>query len=157
MQNFLANIDSAFPLLFGGALGWIALWIGASILYRKLKGKPLFPRKADHAVFYESSVSGCSNRNFFTKLGGARNCLTVAVTDSALIVQPIFPFNLMFLPEIYGLEYSIPRTQIHAVSEKNAFLGKVVTLVFSMPDGNEHSIDLRLREMDKFLKVLAER
>ncbi|MBF0408695.1 MAG: hypothetical protein HQM10_15210 [Candidatus Riflebacteria bacterium] len=124
MQNILSNIDTAFPVLFGGALAWIALWIVASIFYRRSKGKPFFPRKSDHDAFYESTGSGRSNRNFFTRLGGARNCLTVAVTDNSLIVQPKFPFNLMFLPEIYDLEYSIPKNRIHTIEERKFFFGK---------------------------------
>lgn len=157
MQNWLSNIEDAFPVLFGGAIGWIMLWIGASIFYRKSKGKPIFPRKPEHPVFFESSGSGHSNRNFLTKLGGARNCLSVAVTEDSLIVQPIFPFNLMFLPEIYGLEYNIPRKNIRTIVEKKAFLGRIVTLEFATSDGEQHSIELRLRGMDQFLKALGTR
>lgn len=148
-------MEDAFPVLVGGAFAWIALWIGASILYRGSRGKPIFPRKPDHTLFFERYGSGNSNKNLLTKLGGASNCLSVAVTNDSLIVQPIFPFNLMFLPEIYGLEYDIPRKNIRSVIEKKALLGRVTTLEFSTTDGKQHSIDLRLRGMDQFLQALG--
>lgn len=105
MKGWLADIP--FPVLFGTAIAWIGLWVGASIIYRKSRGKPLFPRKPQDAAFFESNASGHSNRNRLTKLGGARNCLSVAVTKDAVVIQPRFPFNLMFLPEIYDFEYTI--------------------------------------------------
>ena len=152
MQEWLEDV---FPAVFGGALGWILLWIGASIVYRKSRGKPIYPRKPDHTLFFEATGSGNSNRNLLTKLGGASNCLHVAVTKDSLIVRPMFPFNLMFLPEIYGFEYDIPRKSIRSVVEKKAFLGRITTLEFSTPDGEQHSIDLRLCNTDQFLQALG--
>jgi hypothetical protein len=154
---WLSNIEDVFPIFFGGALGWILIWVGSSIFYRKSKGKPIFPRKPENTLFFESSGSGHSNRNLITKLGGARNCLSVAVTKDSLIVQPIFPFNLMFLPEIYGLEYNIPRKNIQTIVEKKAFLGRIVVLEFSTSGGERHSIELRLRGMDQFLAALGKK
>ncbi|MGH8649960.1 MAG: hypothetical protein ACREUP_11760, partial [Burkholderiales bacterium] len=73
-------------------------------------------------------------------------------THDTFIDQPIFPFNLMFLPEIYGLEYRIPRKNIRSVVERKSFVGRrIINLEFSTPDGKQHSIDLRLRGMDQFL------
>ena len=157
MHEWFSSIDDAFSVLFGGALAWVALWIAASVIYRGSRGKPIFPRKPDHTLFFERYGSGNSNKNLLTKLGGASNCLSVAVTRDSLIVRPIFPFNLMFLPEIYGLEYDIPRKNIRSVVEKEALLGRITTLEFSTPDGEQHSIDLRLRSMDKFLQALEEK
>ena len=156
MPDVFANLDSAFPLLFSAAFAWVLLWILASVIYRKSMGKPLIPRKPDNTLFFESTGSGHSNQNLFTRLGGARNCLSVAITDKALIIQPTFPFNLMFLPEIYGLEYNIPRENIHSMSVKEAIFGRTVTLEFTRADGTTNSIDLRLRGADQFLKVIKQ-
>jgi hypothetical protein len=82
--------------------------------------------------------------------------LSVAITENALIVQPIFPFNLFFLPEIAGLEYNIPKGAIRAVAENNAFLGSTVTVDFTTPELGERSITLRLRNTDQFLKDMAD-
>ncbi len=84
-----------FPFL---AVGWIVFVIGVSIVFRRSRGKPLFPKVPVDAIYVEKSASG----------RWASNCLLVAVTQKALSVVPKFPFNLMFLPEVYGLERTIP-------------------------------------------------
>src|SRR4029453_18668639 len=80
-----------------------------SIVYRTIKGKnyPVIPER--DITFTERWVSGSSQKNLLTKLGGASNCLSVTLSGSALVVRPMFPFNLMFLPEIYDLEHVIAR------------------------------------------------
>ena len=118
MKEFINFIEAHRSLSFVGPLVWILLWVVASIIYRSSRGKAILPSKPKNSLFCEGWASGHSNTNIFTKLGGARNCLLVAVTPDALIIQPRFPFNLMFLPEIYGLEYRIPGLNIRAV-EKN--------------------------------------
>lgn len=91
-------------LAFVVPVGWLSAWIVGSIIYRQRTGKPLFPRVPDNAVFAEAWRSGRSLKNLLTRVGGARNCLLVYVADGAVTIVPVFPFNLMFLPEIYGLE-----------------------------------------------------
>ena len=70
------------------ALGPFVLWIGASILYRRLQGKPILFFGVRDATYQQRSASGHSNRRWLTKLGGARNCLVVAVARGRLIVRP---------------------------------------------------------------------
>ena len=147
-------MESIFPLLSGGAITWVVLCIGASILYRRAKDKPILSRKPDDTIYYETSGSGCSNQNLITKFGGAQNCLIVAVTKDSFIVEPKFPFNLMFLPEIFGLEHHVSKKNISSIVEKSRFLGKSVTVEFSTSDGKCQSIELRLRKMDAFLIAL---
>jgi hypothetical protein len=147
-------MDTSFLLQFAFNLVGIVLWIIASVIYRKIKGKPLVPRKPDRSVFFERRASGCSNLNFLTKLGGARRCLLVAVTDNALIIQPMFPFNLMFLPEFYGLEHNILLKDIHTVEDKMGIFRRKVRLGFMDSNKTEHSIDLWLREVNQFLEAL---
>jgi hypothetical protein len=81
--------------------------IAASVLYRRARGKPIMSWDVPDAVFIEGTASGHSNRTWLTKLGGAHRCLVVAVTGTRLIIRPRFPCNLMFLPEVYGLEHDI--------------------------------------------------
>lgn len=92
---------------FALTAGWIAFVILASVLYRRGKGKPLLRPQFKQPLFLETWRSGHSLRSLITRLGGARNCLWVAVDEETLRVAPHFPFNLMFLPEIYGLEYNV--------------------------------------------------
>ena len=73
----------------------------------------------------------------------ASNCLLVAVTDTTLIVVPQFPFNLMFLPAIYGLERNIPLATIKVVEIVKGFLGKSVLITYGDTD---RRLRLKVRE-----------
>jgi hypothetical protein len=151
----LINIIKTHPSLsFVGPLAWIFLWVVASIIYRNSRGKPILPSKPKDSLFYEGWASGHSNTNIFTKLGGAHNCLLVAVTPDFLIIQPRFPFNLMFLPEIYGLEYRIPGLNIRTVEKKGRIFGKGVEIQFIDVGGGEKSVRLYLKRTDDFLAAI---
>lgn len=78
----------------------------------------------------------------------------VAVTPDSLIVQPRFPFNLMFMPEIYGLEYHIPGLNIRSV-EKKGTLFKGVEVQFIDTNGGEKSVRLYLKKTDEFISALG--
>ena len=104
--------DSSAGLLVYFPLFWIGGAVAASIAYRQISGKPIFPRMPPGAVYKERMASGWDDRNWLRRLGGANRCLMVSVTDRELVVTPFFPFNLMFLPELYGLELRVPLTSI---------------------------------------------
>lgn len=140
---------------FGIAIAWILLWTIVWVIYRTSKGKAIIPRKPKDSVFYEGWASGHSNRSFLTKLGGAHNCLLVAVVPDTLIIQPRFPFNLMFLPEIYDLEHRIPRTKIRSIRTKRGIFGKSVEVEFLSSTGDTRSVRLWLRKVDKFLAAIG--
>jgi hypothetical protein len=141
-------------LSFLGPLSWIFLWIAASIVFRRSRGKPIFPTKPQDSIFYERTASGHSHRNFLTAIGGARNCLMVAVTPQELIVQPWFPLNLMFLPEIYDLEHRIPRANIRGIKESRFVFGKTIRIDYLDLAGGMHAISLILRKPDDFLQSI---
>jgi hypothetical protein len=148
-------IHRYFEIAFASGIGWILLWVGASIVFRRNRGKEIIPRKPEGSIFYERTASGRSNLNFFTKIGGARNCLMVAITQQELIVKPWFPFNLMFLPEIYDLEHRIPRANILRIKKGSILFWKNITIELQDADGATHSITLMLRGQDDFLKALG--
>ncbi|MCW3107701.1 MAG: hypothetical protein JWQ09_2207 [Segetibacter sp.] len=133
---------------------WIGSFILASVIYRKSKGKPLYPRTPSDSIYSEKWASGYSNKNFITKLGGARNCLLVAITPTHLVISPLFPFNLMFLPEVYGLEYKIRKENLRKISESSKFLFKVVTLDFISESGESLSMSLKLKNNQFFIEKL---
>lgn len=139
------------PLL---VLTWIGFWIAASILYRKSRGKPIYPREPDNALYFESWASGHSRRNVFTVIGGARNCLMVAVTPEALIVRPRFPFNLLFLPEIYDLEYEVPRKSVCSVKTRDGLFNRSVRIELEPRPGERRTLQLQLKNRDEFLRAL---
>jgi len=131
---------------------WLAFFTGASILWRRRAGKPIFPRNPKNARFAERGCSGRSNRNLLTRIGGASRCLLVAVTDDRLIVSPFFPFNLMFLPEFYGLEHSIPARAIREVEDRQGLFRR--TILVSFDDPQPRQIELRVRDPDALLAAL---
>ncbi len=137
-----------FPVL------WIAGWITASILYRRQRGKPIFPRIPADAIFKERTASGYSLRNFLMRFGGASNCLLVAVTERELIVTPFFPFNLLFLPELYGLEYRAPNSSVQITRSGGGFAGRWIQLEIARVNDDPLRFALRLRKPDAFIAAL---
>lgn len=134
-----------FPLL------WIAGWIAASVIYRRIHGKPIFPGAPEGAVYKERSASGSNNGHWLRRIGGANRCLIVAVTGRELVVTPFFPFNLLFLPEIYGLEIRTPLSRIRKVEEHRWFFRDSVVVEFD--DGQ--SMRLILRDPAAFKRALG--
>ena len=97
------------------AFGWVTFVILASIVYGISANKPIFPKVATDAAYSERWASGPF----------AANCLLVYVTHDALSVVPRFPFNLMFLPEIYRLERTILLNSISAIKRNRTSTSNV--------------------------------
>jgi len=150
---WLEGVMRDHPLLFFAiAWGWIALWILGSIVFRTSRGKPIVSRLPQGALYTERSASGRSSGGFLRSLGGASRCLLVGVTHDELIVAPRFPFTLMFLPEIYGLEYRLPRRSVRAELRKGV-LHDYVRL--SLDTDPSRGFELRLDDPERFLAALA--
>ena len=116
-------IDRYFFVFFLGAWLWVAGVVAVSVVFRRRRGKPVFARLPASTRFSQRVASGWSEDNWLRSLGGASNCLMVAVTEKELIVTPFFPFTLMFLPEIWGLELRTPLSQIrHMETVQRLFL-----------------------------------
>jgi hypothetical protein len=127
-----------FPFV---AVAWIVFVISISVVFRRSKGKPVFPAVPDDAVYVDKRASG----------RWASNCLLVTITEKALSVVPKFPFNLMFLPEIYGLERTIPIRSIREVRRlRGSGLGNNVAV-----DYGESELRLKVRNPQAFVDVLA--
>jgi hypothetical protein len=90
-----------------------------------------------------------------TSIGGASNCLLVAVTDTELTVTPFFPFNLMFLGQFYGLEFRAPRSSIRSVEKKQGLFSTTILIRFEGDD--PAPFELRLRKADAFMRALEDR
>ena len=133
---------------------WIASWVTASILYRRSHSKPILFWTVDNADFIERSASGHSHHSWYAKLGGASRCLVVAVANGRLIVRPVFPFNLMFLPEIYGLEHDVPLDYVTHAELKVGMTQKSVELEFQDTHSKSHKVTLYLKEPERLLTLL---
>jgi len=137
-------------------LAWVAFCIALSVLLRLSRGAPIFPVIPRSALFRASWASGRSRKSFLTALGGARNCLLIGVTKEELIVVPCFPFNLMFLPEVFDLEHRVPRRDIISVDPANRLLrGDVTVIRFRRDDGRENEIELRVADGGDLRSALA--
>lgn len=130
---------------------WLPLLIAASVVYRRIHDKPIFPRLPADALYRESGASGVNNTHLLGKLGGAGRCLMVAVTRRNLLVTPFFPFNLIFLPEIYGLELRTPISAVRRVSD--ARWGFRDCILIELDDGR--SFKLVLKDAAAFRQALG--
>lgn len=130
------------PVLFLGLpVGWIALVLLLSTRNRKAAGRPIVPSVPANARYAERAASS----------GVAKNCVIVAVTPDALVVIPRFPFNLLFLPEIYRLEHSIPLRSIREARAASDGRGSNVVVRYGE---RGHKLRLRVRNPQAFLTAL---
>ena len=147
-------IQANFWLLYGVAIAWVFTITLVSVIFRKAKGKALLVVEPASALFTERWTSGRSLGNFIGRLGGARNCLFVAVTDDALIVRLHFPFSMLFLPEIYGLEMTVERARVRDVSLVSGLMGSRSLVTIEKPSGSRFQFELRLRDPEGFEQAL---
>jgi hypothetical protein len=103
--------------------------------------------------FGERAASGCSYKTMFTKLGGARNCLHVTVTDTKVWIRTVFPFSV--LVQQFDLEHRIPRASITSVPPKQSAFVRTILLDYRDDRGQTHRLWLALKKPDDFLKALS--
>lgn len=138
------NDGEPFGWTFWLTTGWLAFVILASILYRVRAGKPIFPKIPADTLFVEKKASG----------PWVSNGLIVAVTPDQLVVVPRFPGTLMFLPEIYRFERTIPRKAIRRATRTRSLLG--INVVVDYGDLGQ-KLRLKLRDPDAFIAALERR
>ena len=139
------------PLTFA----WLAGVITISILIRRRRGRPIFPKTPPDALYAERFGSGRSDDDVPGRIGGARNCLVIAVTRDELTICPFFPFNLGFLPNMYGLEHRVPRGSIRSVERRPGLLGDRVLIAFETDKA--HAVELEVRDARAFVRALGGR
>jgi len=150
VRSINSFVQQHFAVLMTAVAVWLLLATIASIVYRRRKGKQILATSPSDAIFFERWTSGRSNRNIFTKLGAANNCLLIALTPASVIICVHFPFNLFF-PEIFDLEQTIPRRNIVSAQRISS---KIIELTFQTPAGIKRSFNLRLKNPDSFLAAL---
>lgn len=111
-------------------------WAVGSITFlhysNKKKGLYFQDPESSNVIYSESSASGKSNKSFFSKIGGASNCLKIIITSNHLFVRPIFPI-LIFGPK-FDLIHKIPISQIQNIEKEKGSLKNSIYIEFS--DGN---------------------
>jgi len=128
----------------------LALVLVPSIVYRLTRSKKIPTIPKQDVLYFERWVSGVSHKNLLTKLGGANHCLSITLSQTALVIKPMAPFNLMFFAEIYDLEHAITRTSVQTI-KPNGDAGLIVEFE---SDGVPKRIDLTLRKRDEFFRAL---
>jgi hypothetical protein len=128
--------------LVWAAPAWIAALVLLSIVFRRARGRPIFPRAPKHALFVERMASSRV----------ASKCLIVAVTEQALTVTPFFPFNLMFLSEIFGMEHHILLADIAAATVTERLFGPNVIVTY---DEAQRTLGLRVGDPAGLVAALA--
>ncbi len=121
--------------------------------YRRHKCGIVFPPlESVRNVFHEGMASGSSHKNWWTKLGGARNCMRVTVTDTEVWLRSFFQFSL--LAGDFYLEHRIPLSSISSAELRNSAFRRFVLLDFNLADGSNRRVQLFLRGPDASLSSL---
>ena len=129
------------------SFGWVALVIAGSAIFRLNRGKPIFARPRDDASFTERWASGGAG------IGSAENCLMVSVAPTGLTVMPQFPMTLMFLPEIFRIEFQLAPRAIKRVLLRKRWFGTRVHI--ERADGRR-LFKLRLRNPEGFIGAVEQ-
>jgi hypothetical protein len=151
MEQFFENNFKLLLILSAAHVGLVVL---ASICYRAWKGKNRLSIAPFDLTFSEKWVSGFSHKSFLTRLGARASCLTVELSRNALVVRPMFPFNLLFLPEVYDLEHFIRRDEIKCIQPGAEQDGKGRIVIEFESAGREKRIELMLKNRQEFLRAL---
>ncbi len=148
MQQIFRFIENNFAAFFLFALVWNVVGIAFLLRRRSKKGPKFPPLETVNVVFRERFASGASHLSWITRLGGASNCLSVILTDSELWITTFFPFTAF--AGYYDLEHRVSTQSLTQVLQNR----KSVTIEFSMPDGAQRRIVLRLRSAPEFMAAL---
>lgn len=138
-------MEQAFPWMFSAALIWLTAAVAASVIYRRRKGKPIIPKPSADATYVVRGVSG----QF------ARNALMVYVTPDELTVTPMFPFTLLFLPEIYRCELKIPLEAITGIHWGRMLLTHTCVILYRTD--RERRLELALADRQGLAAALRRR
>jgi hypothetical protein len=138
-------VDRHAVLVAAAPLVWLGGIVTASVIFRRQRGKRIFATSPVGCIFEENRTSG-RELGGIRALGGASNALKVCVTRDTLFVMPCFPFSLMFLPEVWGLEHEIKLRRIQSVEERSGLFGRSLVVHFA----DDKRIELRLRDPDGF-------
>jgi hypothetical protein len=144
---------------------FLYLWVAAIIwsigiatfmaIRRRNAGQPVFRPGFDDAFYLDTWRSGRSNRSLLAKLGGANNCLWVAVTHEGLWICPHFPFSLMAFTKRFGLEHKVPASDIQWVARSDGGLSRMTRICITNEAGNEEILEINLRRYEDFMAAIA--
>lgn len=136
-----AQLEAWLPYIFTFNILWVVGFLAFGVLRRIQSGDPIFPRKPDRAVFHQAGASGRNLRGFFSRLGGASNCLVVTVVDGRLKTDLTFPFNLVLPFNFYGIRVDVRLSEIRAIERRDRlFVGEAVEVRWGDDEGYEFRV-----------------
>jgi hypothetical protein len=146
------------PLQIHPALYWFSIAATVALfgwlVWRYARGVQARPRfEPADVVFQEWFASGCSQKNIITKIGGARHCLRLVVTNSFLWVTSWFPFSL--IAPFYDMEHVIPLNTIISVRSASFLGSRTFLLTYRDSAGGTHTLRLLPKRPDDFIRSLG--
>lgn len=140
------------PALFLLLFSLVTLVVIARLVYmfwRHHQTATQFPERSQvNILFEERWASGHSDKSFFTRMGGANNCLHITLTDQELWVAVHSPFSA--LASQIDLHHRIMLDAVTNIEQN----GKWVHMTFMLEAGDGRKISLRLRNADHFYKTI---
>ncbi len=76
------------------------------------------------------------------------------MTQDELWVGPHFPMNLFFLPEVFHLDFRIPRQTIVNVTRQPGERGDLTTIHFRHATGEKDSVTLQVVDVEGLRQAL---
>lgn len=154
MASMLIGTKKFLLVVFLLGIAGVGSVLVLSIAYRLYKSKPIFRPNFEQVRFLETWRSGWSNRDTLTRLGGARNCLWIAVTQNELWISPHFPFNLLFIPEVFHLDFRIPGKAIVEMTHMSLGEESRGIIRFRHATGEEDSFEFTVKDLEEFRNAL---
>lgn len=143
-------ITDNFSIIFGICATWSFFFMACGLWKRRKRG--LFPDGPENVAYEEKYASGRSLKNWYSKLGGARNCLRLVITDKELWITPIFPFSA--LSEMYDLDHRILLSSVKNVSTVSGLFTKSVLISYNDSVGANHQVEVTPKHFDNFVSCL---
>jgi len=153
MENFTNLIFNNFDLIFFFCVIWGLVFFFWQYWKMKDKGNIFSEIDKSQIIYEEKTASGRSLKSSLTRHSGARFCLRLVVTDSVLLISPIFPFSV--LSDMYDLEHKIMKKRIVNISEGKVMWRKSLTIDFTDDEGLSHTVQIEPSKSDKFLVALG--
>ena len=104
------------------------------------------------ALFYEGGVRGCIYGAGLRQGSATCRWLWIAILPDRIRIVRLFPANLLFIPERFGIEHDIPMQHITSFGREDTSCDRPTggsigeSEIFNL-DGSAHSIELQLRNL----------
>ena len=106
-------------------------------------------------LFQEQYAMAQSQKNGWTKSVNTWKCITVNLSATHLQVKLHGLFGLLVKPFNADLDHIIPITDIRSVEKRKNYFGyNEISVVFSLPKGDERELLLYLTRGEEFLNLL---